>query len=78
MISCDEAVRRLWELLDGTVGIADRQAVEEHLRFCRRCCGELEFAGELRRLLTSTATDDIPPDVHARLLAALDDLEATT
>ena len=75
MISCGDAVRQLWEFLDGAVDDADRQALEEHLRFCRRCCGELEFAEELKGFLAAQASDDIPAEVHARLLSTLDKLE---
>jgi anti-sigma factor (TIGR02949 family) len=75
VIACRDAVRQLWEYLDRAVGEADRAAIEEHLRFCRRCCGELEFAQELQRFLASHAPAEIPPDVHQRLLSALDDLE---
>jgi anti-sigma factor RsiW len=39
MISCSEAVKQLWEYLDGTVDEADRALVEDHLSRCRRCCG---------------------------------------
>lgn len=75
MISCAQAVRELWDYLDGLVDEAHREAVEEHLGLCRRCCGELEFAQELRGLLTRHADEDLPPDVHARLTATLDELE---
>jgi anti-sigma factor (TIGR02949 family) len=75
VIACRDAVRQLWEYLDRAVGEDDRAAIEEHLRFCRRCCGELEFAQELQRFLASQASAEIPPDVHQRLLSALDDLE---
>ena len=71
MISCAEAVRQLWEYLDGVAGQAQSAAIEEHLSLCRRCCGEAEFAGELRSFLAAHAGNDIPPQVHARLLAAL-------
>ena len=71
MISCAEAVRQLWEYLDGTAGQTQSAAIEEHLSLCRRCCGEAEFAAELRTFLAAHAGDDIPPQVHARLLAAL-------
>ena len=71
MISCAEAVRQLCEYLDGVAGQAQSAAIEEHLSLCRRCCGEAEFAAELRTFLDAHADDDIPPQVHARLLAAL-------
>jgi mycothiol system anti-sigma-R factor len=75
MISCPEAVKRLWEYLDGTVDEFDRAAIEEHLSVCRRCCGELEFAKELRRFLASSAGEDIPDHVMRRLNATLEELE---
>jgi anti-sigma factor (TIGR02949 family) len=71
VISCAEAVRQLWEYLDGVAGHAQSAAIQEHLSLCRRCCGEAEFAAELRSFLAAHADDDIPPQVHARLLAAL-------
>lgn len=73
MISCKEAVRRLWEYLDGTVGEADRAALEEHLARCRRCCAELEFAEELRKFLRESGDEEIPGDVMARLNATLEE-----
>ncbi|MGH9151896.1 MAG: zf-HC2 domain-containing protein [Acidimicrobiales bacterium] len=75
MISCSDAVRQLWEFLDGAVTAADRARIEEHLAFCRRCCGEVEFAHELRRFLAGHAADDVPADVLDRLRSTLDHLE---
>lgn len=74
MITCAEAVKQLWDYPDGIVDESQRELVEEHLSFCRRCCGELEFAEELRRFLASHAEDDLPPAVQARLTATLDEL----
>lgn len=68
-------MRQLWEYLDGAVEPADREAIEEHLSFCRRCCGEVEFAEELRGFLARSAADEIPADVRARLSATLAALE---
>ncbi len=75
MISCTEAVRQLWEYLDGTTGADGRERMEEHLAFCRRCCGEVQFAEELSAFLGRHADDDLPPDVRFRLLATIDELE---
>ncbi len=74
MISCSEAVRQLWAYLDGAVADEDRAAIEEHLAFCRLCCGEVEFAHELQSFLARHAAGDLPPAVHARLLDTLDTL----
>ena len=51
--------------------------VEEHLGFCLVCCGEVEFAHELRRSLARSASEELPGDARARLIATLDELEAT-
>jgi mycothiol system anti-sigma-R factor len=75
VISCREAVRQLWEYLDGNVDATDRARIEEHLGFCRRCCGEVEFAHELRRFLVDHGSHDLPAAVHARLQATLASLE---
>ena len=74
MISCSDAVRQLWAYLDGAVGQADREAIEEHLSVCKRCCGEAEFADELRKLLASQAYEELPQATRARLSAFIDEL----
>lgn len=74
MISCSDAVRQLWEYLDGTVEGAELERLEEHLARCRRCCAELEFAEELRGFLRQSAEDEVPPDVMERLNATLEEL----
>ncbi|GAA5126352.1 anti-sigma factor family protein [Haloechinothrix salitolerans] len=75
MISCAEAVRQLWEYIDDVVDVGERAAIETHLARCRRCCGELEFARELRRTLTDAADEDVPDDVLRRLRHTLEELE---
>ena len=66
-IPCSEAVRQLWDYLDQAIAPADQERVEYHLSFCRRCCGELEFAKEIRHFLASGASAEIPDDVRERL-----------
>lgn len=75
MISCTEAVRQLWEYVDGTVDEADRALIDEHLARCRRCCGELEFTHELRRFLRHGTNEAVPGDVLRRLDQMLEELE---
>jgi anti-sigma factor RsiW len=73
-IGCQDAIGRLWDLLDDGLEAVERREVEEHLAFCLRCCGELEFARELRRLLRTKARPVLPGDARDRLEAFIDDL----
>lgn len=75
MISCDDAVRRLWEYLDNDLAADDRGRVENHLALCRRCCGEAEFAAALQDLLRSTVGCELPADVERQLTGFLDTLQ---
>lgn len=75
MIGCAEAVRQLWEYLDELVDPSDRAAIESHLAWCRRCCGELDFARELRRRLALSAHEEVPSAVLRRLHETLEELE---
>lgn len=74
MISCADAVEQLWDYLDGVVDEPGREAIEEHLSFCRRCCGEVEFAQELRGFLAVNTAEALPDDVRSRLEQTLDRL----
>lgn len=67
LIPCSEAVRKLWDYLDEAVSPEDQEKVEKHLSFCRTCCGELEFAKELRAFLASGNAEELPGDVRTRL-----------
>ena len=74
MISCSDAVKQLWEYLEGAVNEGDRVAIEEHLSVCKRCCGEAEFADELRKFMAHHASDDLSEDIRNRLTACLKQL----
>lgn len=75
MITCAEAVRQLWEYVEHELEPTDRQRVEDHLALCRRCCGEMEFAEELRDFMSRAPDIDVPPEVSERFEQLLDDLE---
>ncbi len=67
LITCSEAVQQMWDYLDRALDPKDLARVEQHLSFCRKCCGELEFAKEVQVVLASQAGDEIPPPVRERL-----------
>lgn len=68
MINCREAVSRLWAYLDRNLGGMQEQELEEHLGLCRHCCGELEFAKQMRHLLKKPGeSTEIPPEARRKL-----------
>jgi len=75
MINCAEAVKELWEFLDRNLAPDDQAAVDEHLAFCRRCCGELQFARELRAFLATKTSHELPGEVRGRLTRFIADLD---
>ncbi len=68
MITCKEAVARLWEYLDRNLGRVRDAELDEHLGLCRHCCGELEFAKQVRDLLRRPdRASALTPEVRSRL-----------
>lgn len=76
MISCKEAVSRLYAYLDRNLGRIPEAEVEEHLKLCRHCCGEIEFAKQVRAALRRTGTvTALTPEVRTQIEAYVKLLE---
>jgi len=75
VMSCRDAVHRLWAFLDGDLDEEEHNFVEEHLAFCLRCCRELSMTEELRTTLSSGATAEMPDEVRQRLETFIDGLD---
>ncbi len=68
MIDCREAVRRMWAYLDHELDAKPVTEFEAHLQTCQRCCGELEFAKQVRESLrTPAAGVEVSPETHERV-----------
>jgi predicted anti-sigma-YlaC factor YlaD len=78
VINCKDAIVKLWEYLDQNLERLDENDVEEHLGVCRHCCGELEFAKQLRDLLGRPSDiAEVTPEVRSRLEAFVKGLRET-
>lgn len=76
MISCKEAVSRLYAYLDRSLKRVPEAEVEEHLKLCRHCCGELEFAKQVRAALRRPGTATaLSPEVRLHIEGYLKELE---
>ena len=72
MITCKQAVDRLWEYLDRNLRGLEQDEIDEHLGACRHCCGELEFAEKVREMLRRPdRPPELAPEVQRRLDALL-------
>jgi DNA-directed RNA polymerase subunit N (RpoN/RPB10) len=67
MIACGDAVERLWSYLDRNIDRAQEDEHEQHLGLCRHCCGELEFAKQVRNKLGESADTPLEPTARERL-----------
>ena len=75
MIKCKDAVSRLWAYLDRNIERVQEAELEEHLGLCRHCCGELEFAKQLRAVLRDSGSAPVSTrDVRDRLETFLTNL----
>jgi len=43
MISCQEALEKVYEYLDGELGGTDQDKVREHVKICRNCYPMFDF-----------------------------------
>lgn len=67
-VVCQQVVELLTEYLEGSLGPAQRVAVEQHLQTCGSCTTYLEQLRTAIRLTGRLAQDDVPPEVMDRLL----------
>ena len=78
MIICSEAVSRLWQYVERELPPEDAAHIDEHISVCRQCCGEAEFAGQLRGFLGDHASTALPDDARDRLESFLEVLEPSS
>lgn len=72
-ISCEDALARVYEYLDGELEEASHEQVEAHFEVCRRCyphlASERSFRRALRRAIEGHGA---PESVKSRVLALLE------
>lgn len=51
IISCTQAVKKMFELLEGKIKLSEKNKLNTHLDTCLECCNRLEFERLLRQKL---------------------------
>ncbi len=69
---CKDALHELYHLLSGEVDDAKRAQIAEHLDECAPCAEPYDFYAELRRCVQEQCHDIAPPELLARIQAAIE------
>lgn len=73
MASCEEALARVHEFLDGELDDVPRESVAEHFRICTRCYPHLAMERSFREALRRTLRgQEAPAALRARVLDLLE------
>lgn len=71
--SCEEALSRVFEFLDGELPPGSHEAVAEHFRVCERCYPHLELERAFRETLQRALRNGTAPEaVRAQVIEMLD------
>jgi anti-sigma factor (TIGR02949 family) len=62
MMSCHEAMARLWEFLDGELPEDERHMLERHLEVCSRCFPAYDFQRAYLEYTRRLATRESTPE----------------
>ena len=72
MADCNETLRELYLYLDGQLTEADREHIVAHLDDCSPCLAAYDFEAELRLVVRSRCTDEVPESLRARIARAIE------
>ncbi len=66
-LSCDEAIRMLFEFLDNELEQHDHAAMEAHLNQCRGCFSRMEFDKRLKHMIKDADASSAPDELRERV-----------
>ncbi|MDQ1380058.1 MAG: hypothetical protein QOJ71_777, partial [Actinomycetota bacterium] len=62
-MDCQETHLRVYEYLDGELTVWKRRAITRHLDECPPCAEGFTFELDLRRVIVSKCTEDVPTEL---------------
>jgi mycothiol system anti-sigma-R factor len=69
---CNDTLRELYLFLDGELTDDDRAHITQHLDDCSPCLEAYDFEAELRLVIKSRCTDQVPESLRARIARAIE------
>jgi mycothiol system anti-sigma-R factor len=70
-MDCEGAITRVYEYLDGELTVWRRRAITRHLDRCPPCAQGFTFEVEVRRVIITKCSEEVPAELRARIEAAL-------
>jgi mycothiol system anti-sigma-R factor len=70
-MDCDHTILRVYEYLDGELTVWKRRAITRHLDECPPCARGFTFELELRRVIVSKCSEEVPHDLRRRIADSL-------
>ncbi|HBC47133.1 MAG TPA: mycothiol system anti-sigma-R factor [candidate division Zixibacteria bacterium] len=62
-MTCEEAVRKLYEYLDHELDTTTAQQLDKHLEICKSCCDHFEFERKVKTLIKDSCFDEKAPQL---------------
>lgn len=73
-IDCEEAVRRLFDYIDGYLPVKSLTELESHLESCRGCMGKLEFQQTLKSRISKIKPAEVSEKLEKKIEILLKNL----
>ena len=64
---CEKCEEVMQQFLDRDLNEEERAVAEEHLNLCAYCRKRYRFEADLRRFVRQAVTEEMPPDLKAKL-----------
>lgn len=76
MITCEEALKKLYEVIDKEANEIDVRKVQEHLHSCKSCMSRYEFERMFKTFVVEKASSPRKTeDLRSKIMGRIDDLE---
>lgn len=75
-MTCEEAVKKLYDYLDKELDKAASEQLDRHLDICRACCDHFEFERKMKSLIQNSCFQQKAPLVlKSRIMDTLNGLD---
>lgn len=69
---CNDALKELYEFLDGELTDERRGLIHDHIERCNPCLEAFDFEVELKQVIAAKCREECPEELRARVAAAID------